>query len=468
VERRRILFFTRRWILRRFVSAIGELDRRGHEVVVAYARGQQKPLPAELRLPGVSRRSYDEFEDPATARAVALLRHTRDYLWYLTPEQEVGSHNRRRALGHLVRTASAGARDAEPSWPDPVLALGEDDRAALDAALGHLERRLPADPAVVSFLREQRPDAVLVSPLVHQRLHQTEVVKAARELGIPSGFVVYSLDNLSNKGRVHVAPDRTFAWNEVQRREAVELHGLDPDSVVVTGAAWWDDFLALRPSVDRAELCRAHGFDPARPIVLYLESTIGICPDETPVVERWLAALRSGPEPLRDANVLIRPHPGTSEYGRVWDTWRRPDERVSIVRRPRPADQGLFDNLYHAAAVVGLNTSAQIEASMLERPVYTFAAGDLAPGQQGTRHFYYLLEGHGGVVTFSETLDEHVRALARGVAGDFDRGALRRFCESWVRPHGFDRPVGPILADAILELVGARDLDRASLRGAAR
>jgi hypothetical protein len=105
--------------------------------------------------------------------------------------------------------------------------------------------------------------------------------------------------------------------------------------------------------------------------------------------------------------------------------------------------------------VVGLNTSAQIEASILEKPVYTFSAGALAPGQEGTLHFYNLLEGHGGVVRFSETLDDHARELDHGLAGDFDRTAIRRFCESRVRPHGLDRPVSPILADEILQLAGA-------------
>ena len=466
-RRRRILFFTRRWILRRFATTIAELERRGHEVVIAAPRGQQRSLPQELRRPGITNASYDEISDPEAGRALALLRQTRDYLWYLGPEQEVGSHNRRRALEHLVRSASAGRTGADPAWPDPVVDLAEDDRVMLDEALGLLETRLQPDEGVVEFLRRHRPDAVLVTPLVHQRAHQTEVVKAARALGIPSGFLVYSLDNLSNKGRVHVAPDRTFTWNEAQRREAVELHGLDPDSVVVTGAARWDEFFDHQPSVDRDEFCRRHGFDSARPIVLYVESTVGICPDETPVVERWLDALRAAPPPVGDANVLIRPHPGTSEYGHVWERWQTPHERVSIVQNPRPADQGLFDNLYHAAAVVGLNTSAQIEASMLEKPTYTFAAGDLAPGQRGTRHFYYLLREHGGVVTYSETLDDHVRQLARGLAGEFDREAVRRFCESWVRPRGFDRRVAPILADEIVALAATRPR-RAALLDPAR
>jgi hypothetical protein len=99
---------------------------------------------------------------------------------------------------------------------------------------------------------------------------------------------------------------------------------------------------------------------------------------------------------------------------------------------------------------------------MLERPVFTFSAGSLAPGQEGTRHFYYLLEGHGGVVTHSETLDEHVRELAKGIGGEVDREAMRTFWEHWVRPRGFDRPVTPIVADEILRLAG-RDGVRAGL-----
>jgi hypothetical protein len=249
-----------------------------------------------------------------------------------------------------------------------------------------------------------------------------------------------------------VAPDRVFVWNEFQAREAVDLHGIDPSAVVVTGASRWDGFLAMQPSVDRTGFCRLHGFDSDRPIILYVASSVGICPDETLVVDRWLDAVRTAPAPLGHANLLIRPHPGSRKYGKLWAEWATRHERVAITQTPRLADQSLYDSLHHASAVVGLNTSAEIEASMLERPVFTFSAGDLAPGQEGTRHFYYLLEGHGGVVTHSETLDEHVRELTKGIDADVDREAMRTFWEHWVRPRGIDRLVAPIVAGEILEL----------------
>jgi hypothetical protein len=454
----RILFFTWRWALRRFEDVIAELAGDGHEVVIVSRRGDKRPLPKVLReYPLVTRAVYDEVSDPEFGRAIAVLRHLRDYAWYLSPEQEVASFNRRRALDSLLRSATGGTGESDPSWPDPVLAFEPEQQAALSDALGELDSRIPPDPGVVEFIRAHQPDVVLVSPLVHQRFHQNEVVKAARALGIPSGFLVYSWDNLSNKGRIHVPPDRIFVWNKLQRQEAVELHGIDPGSVVVTGASRWDEFFAMQPSKDREQFCAKHGFDPARPIVVYLGSTVSVCPNEPEVLDHWIDTIRAAPAPLGEANILFRRHPGIRKYAKIWGDWVPKHERVSTSRSSRQADQTLYDELYHAAAVIGLNTSAQIEAAILGRPVYTFSAGAQAPGQMGSRHFYYLLEQHGGIVSYAETMDEHVGQIQQGLADDYDREALRRFCVDFVRPFGLDRPVSPILAEEVLKLA---DLSR--------
>jgi hypothetical protein len=455
-----VLFFTWPAVLRRYAELVAELVSGGHEVVVASPSSERQKLPQKLRaLPGVRLVGYEEVSDAAFGTGIGLLRNTRDYLWYLSAGQRAASFNRRHALDRLVRRATADGRQADPSWPDPILALSSEERDTLDAMLDELDRRIPADPGVVDLISAHRPDVVLVSPLVKQQFHQVEVVKAAASLGVPTGFLVYSWDNLSNKGRVHVAPDRIFAWNDLQRREAIELHGLDPESIVVTGAPHWDAFFRMRPSMQREDFCATHGFDSAQPIVLYVGSSTRICPDEPSVVDEWLAAVRRAPSPLGLANILIRRHP--DDKG-PWLTWRPPRERISLSRHPRQQDQRLYDELHHSAAVVGLNTSAQIEASILGKPVFTFAAGALAPGQAGTLHFHYLLTEHGGVVTFGETLTAHVDQLGRAVAGEYDRDAIHRFSEGFVRPLGIDRPVAPILARQVLELAGTGRRRRAS------
>jgi hypothetical protein len=462
MQRVRILFFAWNWALERFVDVVAELADAGHEVVIASPSHRDRKLPKPLRRDGVELVNYDEASDAAYGQAITLLRDARSYAWYLHPAHQRASFNRRNSLEYLVESAT-GDRKADESWPDPLVSVTREDQALLEQALSELEARIPPDPGIVTLIRSQRPDAVLVSPLVDQRCQQTEALKAARKLGIPSGFLPRSWDNLSNKGRIHAAPDRTFVWNETQRREAIELHGLDSDSVVVTGAPHWDRFFALEPSCSREEYCHRHGFDPAAPIVLFLGSSHTICDDEATVLSGWVEAVRGEPS-LRSVNILYRPHPDRPDPA-IPPALARDHRPISIEPRPKEADQALYDDLHHAAAAVGLNTTAQIEASILGTPVYTFSAGELAPGQEGTLHFYYLLKreflfgaldeaGHGGLVTHGDTVAEHVAQLARGVAGDYDRDAIRAFCQDFIRPHGLDEPVSPRLAGEVLALAG--------------
>ena len=49
------------------------------------------------------------------------------------------------------------------------------------------------------------------------------------------------------------------------------------------------------------------------------------------------------------------------------------------------ADPALYDSLYHAAAVVGLNTSAMIEAGILGKSVFTIQTQEFAGGQEPRR-----------------------------------------------------------------------------------
>ena len=447
-------FFMSRIFFRRFAGVAAHLAGEGHEVVAVYnpKEGKMKLLRRLRGVPGISLATCEEVTDEEFGHALLLLRQARNYAWYLNPGQEVGTFNRRRALSHLTDTATRGAMAADPSWPDPVVSLQPEVAAGIDDALAVLDSRIPPEQGLVSFLATTEPDVVLVSPLVRHESHQAEIIKAAQELAIPTAFSVYSWDSLSNKGRIHIVPDRIFAWNELQRREVEELHGIDGERVVVTGASHWDEFFEMEPSQDRNEFCARYELDPDEPIVLYLGSTKTICPDEPSVVDGWLDVLRGSDGPLRRANVLVRSHP--NEHA-AWEGWTPKHAGVARSEKPKRTSQSLYDQLYHSAVVVGLNTSAQIEAAIVGRPVYTFSAGSAAPAQSGALHFYYLLEGQGGVVSYAETLVEHVAQLERGLAGDFDADAIRTFCEFFVRPHGLDRPVTPIVGEAVIALAAS-------------
>ena len=119
------------------------------------------------------------------------------------------------------------------------------------------------------------------------------------------------------------------------------------------------------------------------------------------------------------------------------------------------ARDDFFDTLFHSEAVVGMNTTAMIEAAILGKSVLTVLVPEFA--QETTLHFHYLLNENGGFLHVAPGLEEHVRQLS-GVLDEDEEGAARRraFVESFVRPRGLDRPAAPIGAEAIEELAGLR------------
>jgi hypothetical protein len=94
-----------------------------------------------------------------------------------------------------------------------------------------------------------------------------------------------------------------------------------------------------------------------------------------------------------------------------------------------------------------------IEAAIVGRPVHTILGPDFEPTQRGTFHFDYLLEVGGGLLVVGHTPEEHRDQLAASLRGDDPQAPSRTaFLESFVRPHGLDRPALPTLLDTIEEV----------------
>ena len=402
------------------------------------------------------------------ALAVATLRSTRDFLRYHEPTLAGASANRRRALSNLVRVVSRGTRTLPDDLPDLLVPLTLQEQRGLRKTFSRLETLIAPDPRFVQFLTEQEPDVLLITPLVSFGGLHSDFVKAARWLGIPSACLVFSWDNLTNKGVIHERPDRTFVWNEIQRKEATDLHGLDPSTVVATGAPRFDPFFRQTAATTREAFCSGLGLDPGRRLIAYLGSSPIVSTREPAFVTSWVEAIRASTNPvLRDAQIVIRPHPRVKTIWQDYPAFAKKspaDARYPGVAVTNPksvnGDAGLFDTLFHADAVVGLNTTAELEAGILGKPVYTIRVSEFATGQTGSHHFHYLLREHGGFVECADTLEQHLAHLAAGLSGRVDQDHVRTFIERFVRPHGLDTPVAPLLAEAIAEWARQAVADR--------
>lgn len=448
--------------LRMFGSTVRELAGRGHAVLLAYDLPEKRRSPAAQEIEAMDGVKLVEPVAWQGARTPAdVQRRSADYLRYLDRRFARTPYHERM----------------EKFTPPEALELAQRSWARLVArpyvrALVWRDRHRPPDAATLSYLARLRPDVVVISPLVARGrwgARQTDTVKAARTLRMPVAAAIASWDHLTTKGLIKVLPDRVLVWNDVQRREAVKLHGVPRRRIVVTGAQLFDQWFARTPKLEREAFLAPLGLDPARPYLLYVGSSPNVAPAEReiPFVLEWVEALRRAERPVRDVGVLVRPHPGNT------DAWAGVDlspRGGSVAPRDRPgipmdeADEDLyFHSIHFSAAVVGINTSAIIESLIQRRPVFSVRTPEFA--QEATLHFHYLVSGSGGCVELAASFDEHVAQIRTALSEpDRHREEIERFLRLFIRPAGLDRPATPILADAIEQLGTLRPSPPLTLR----
>jgi hypothetical protein len=439
--------------LRYFDSTVQLLAERGHTVYLAFTQPGKQSEGLEALAGGGERVIVLGAVPPRKdrwAKVARSVRRTVDYARYLHPDFREASYLRTRMETRLPAAARFLTR---------VRTLPPAQLRLLVNGLQSIERAIPSSPTLEAFIRSVAPDVVLVSPLVGAAT-QTDLVKSAQALGIPVGLPVASWDHLTTKGLMRIEPDLVIVWNEIQRAEAAEFHGVPADRVAVTGAQPFDRWFERQPSASREVFCRKVGLPADRPFVLFVGSTASISAHdaEKQFVRRWVRAIREAPdEAVRSLAVLVRPHPynfgewANADLSDLGDVTIWPRHGANPVNEGDRADY--FDSLYHSLAVVGINTSAMIEAAILGKPVLTMLAPQFTATQQGTLHFRYLLPERGGFLRVAANLEDHLEQLAEVIrAPELVQGQLARFVRHFVRPNGLDKSCTPLIVDAIERL----------------
>ena len=372
----KLLFVARHFTyFRNFDAVVRRLAERGHRIHLAAERDEAlggRKLVDRLAAasPLVTLGEVPPRADQRWFAIATSIRRSLDYLRYLSPLYDKAPKIRERAWERTPRLAVAIAR-----WPG---------RGLVERGIDAMDRAIPTDAAIDRWLAEQQPDLVLLSPLIELGSPQLDLLKSAHRRRLRTALAVWSWDHLTSKARLRQCPDRVLVWNEIQRNEAIVLHGIPAERIVVTGAQCFDHWFGRRPSRTRERFCRDVWLDPSQPFVLYVCSALFRgSPSEAAFVCRWAEHLRRSALPLvNGAGILVRPHP---QRMYEWDGIRLPDGVA--FRGGHPIDEAgrdeYFDALYHAAAVVGLNTSALIEGAIVDRPVLTLLLPEFRENQTG-------------------------------------------------------------------------------------
>jgi hypothetical protein len=433
------------------MPALRLLHRRGHHLQLGYEALKSVESHRELQdladdCPGIEFVQLPSMGSSGWVALSAWLRRSIDYLRYLEPRYRDATKLRARAARKAPRAMRNVARG--------LRLLGPPGIAAAKRGLQLLEVCVAPPRHIQGFLADRRPDVLLLAHLLPIGTTHADYLRAAKRLGIPTAFPVRGWDNLTNKGLLRDAPDAVLVWNDLQAKEARELHRIPERNIRLTGAPLCDPWFDRTPSRSREQFCADVGLRADRPIVLYVCSSGFVAQNEVDFVRSWIERLRARGGVFAQAGFLVRPHPlnaaqwADAELGEGAKVWPRFGE----APHDEASRDNYYDTLYHSDAVVGINSTAQIESAIVGRPVHTILAEEFRATQQGTLHFHYLKADEFGLLHVARSFDEHAVQLEASLRGEGDDGRNERFLRRFVRPLGLERSASGAVADAIEEL----------------
>ena len=315
-------------------------------------------------------------------------------------------------------------------------------------ALKEIAPLFPPERRAMDWLRANSPDVVIVTPGVFASTLDLEFLQAAQSLDILTIVLIASWDNLTTKGTFHVYPDHVLVWNQALLKEAVEIHNIYKEKVVITGAPSFDPWFEMKPMLDADSFRRQVGIDPDQPYIGYLSSSRPIAGDETHFVRKFASALLAN-EKTRNCSIVLRPHPTNAG---IWEDFAMDN----VIIWPRGGDlpdtpqslQAYYDMLYHSAAVIGVNTSAFLEAAIVDKPCLTIMNDYYQHTQAHLGHFRHLLAGD--FIEIANSFSEAAELLDEIIDGE-DRKIdnRRQFVEQFIRPLGLHESASRIMADVI-------------------
>lgn len=345
--------------------------------------------------------------------------------------------------------------------------------AALDRLAG-LERlaswTLRPSDEFADLFRDIKPDLVFNCSHIHGPAAE-QPLRAAARLGIRTAGFIFSWDNLTSRSRIHAPYDDYLVWHDTMRDQFLRIYPrVPPERVWVTGTPQFDPHRNPRFALNRAELCRRIGADPARPIVLYTTGMDTHFPEEHRMVElvaRIVQRARVSPRPQLVVRTYVK---GTS--GEMRELAARKLE--SVVFPPVLWDARWFTPLYDDLAVyssmlrhasVGINVASTVSLELLifDKPVVNLAfdpPGSRLPySMRYERHLqfdHYRPVAESGAVMVARSAGDLEAMILSGLSDPSAQSRQRARIVERMFGDTIDGHAGRRVAEVLLRLAGAR------------
>lgn len=254
-------------------------------------------------------------------------------------------------------------------------------------------------PRYADVFAKHRP-SLLVTPTTGLYFGEGPLMARADRLRVPSLAIDLSWDHFTTK----TAPLRRVmglsVWNDLMKREAVQLHGYRDEQVTVAGVPQFDIYADKSRLGTRDAFMRRVGADPSRRLISLTTIPPVLFNKHPHVIASLVKAIEDDAFGV-PAQLLVRVHPRDDlrQYDRFQGHPHVVVEkpfRETIVAEGSNVDPSLSDRLhlgatlYHSDVIVNVASTIAIEAAIMDTPIVNLAYdGDEQRGYlESTRRFY--------------------------------------------------------------------------------
>lgn len=306
-----------------------------------------------------------------------------------------------------------------------------------------LSDRFVSHPVIEAIFDRYRPDLYVASNPGFI-VPEIPVMRTAVRRRVRSMAVDPSWDNFTNKLLPARRVDRLLVWNELMKRQAIDIHGYTADQIRITGAPQWDLYFRGPARASRDAFFRRIGADPSRRLVTLTTTPQRIYTYHDRVLRALIDAMRSNAW-RAPAQLLVRLHP-RDELDKYASFQGTPDVIIekpfrSTRRTPDGLDvdmseesrRHLADTLSHSDIVINVASTISIEAAIYDTPIVNVAFDGEAPLDliRSARRYYrfahYANIIRQGAVKLAETPSQMIEQVGLYLADPaLDREGRRR------------------------------------------
>ncbi len=290
------------------------------------------------------------------------------------------------------------------------------------AAIRLLER-YSSTPAFGDLFKKYSPTSVFCTDI--QNEVDIALLNHAKKQGVKAIGMVRSWDNLTSKGLIRTIPDQLIVWNEIVKKEAVQVQNIDQNIISIIGIPHYDMYKTV-DYTNRQAYFEKIGGDPQKKMALFVP--IGDRYLKKNTVDRDIVDILDKTLP-DDFQILVRLPPGdyvrelehSPQFSRIkvlYDRAQTNPDNIKTTEIRKEDDIHLAQTLFFSDLVVSGPSTMVIDAAYMDKPTILFSFDgyqkrdyyDSIRRYYDYNNFVPIIESKG--VKFATSLDEFKKDVA--------------------------------------------------------